>query len=287
MPIATEYIFILLFSIVILIVFVYFLFKLNANRLIKRNNELNEKLSNALGELTATRRVLENIIENSGQVIFTCDPDGKIVTWSNAAKEMFGMESEKVLLNDLSILNTINDSRKFEDIFKQVLDSHHKIEEPLKKVLKNGQIKDLFVMANPITMEGNQIDSISFIMRDVSEVNKLSELRANSDRMLEGYSSMSAMHSSLLHYLANCVSGISSIGQLVQMENKYMEKFHETAMIQAEKIHNVLSGLSKLNEKIKDRLSETKDLQNKQFSIEKEINEFRNSYEIKKVPTSG
>jgi len=274
-----QNILIFIFSVAITIVISNLFFKKKSKKLCDTNIETNIKLSRAIRELKIARITTENIIENSSSVVISCNVDGRIITWNSRAEEMFGFSKKDILLKKIEILNNKNDSWKFDDIFNDVKINKQKKQLAFKSLRKDGNTLELIVTITPINDKDGKLISINFSIEDVSERNKLLELYTNREKMLTGITSLNVVLSSMAHYLINCVSAISTTGQLAEIDKQYLEKFLEVTMYQVKKMIETLNGLNDFNGKIKVKTREFVAGKETLFSIEREIKEFMSLFD--------
>lgn len=272
-PFWLQYWFLLLLVIVFILVG-YQILRARTDRIRRLNRQLSKKVAIRARELALTKALLENIIENAGSAIITVDKKGKIETWNKRAEQVFSYPKREILTKNIKILDIENDLSPFKDILKDVETSGELHQLELKKKGKNGRLAELILTITPLLDEYDEVYSYTLAMEDFSERNRVIDSVINREKLLAGIGALNQLLATLSHYINNSIMAINGMGQLAQMDNKYMDKFFDTTTKQVHRIQAVLDSLSKLvqqlNLKTRDYVGE-KDIL---FDIENEIQHF-------------
>jgi PAS domain S-box-containing protein len=126
-------------------------------------------------DITWTRDYLNSLIENSDDAIFTFDLQGRVLTWNEAAHQIFGYLPAEVAERPLPIFNDL----ETRELIQKITGGAAIKNLELKRKNPLGQESSLLLTLSPIKGPGGEIIGVSGIGNDISErqaqENKLKE----------------------------------------------------------------------------------------------------------------
>ena len=120
-------------------------------------------------ELEASKRELEylaNIVENSGDAIYSVTLDGEIVSWNRTAEKLFGWAKEEAIGMDSSKLLPDEIKNETEFVIQRIQEGERELRFETRRVRKDGEIIDVEVTVSPLFDGG--LSGISLISRDIT-----------------------------------------------------------------------------------------------------------------------
>ncbi|MFC1496545.1 ATP-binding protein [Candidatus Margulisiibacteriota bacterium] len=124
-------------------------------------------------EVIETKDYLKDIIDGSADAIITVDLEGKALSWNQGARDIFGYNQAEIVGHPLIIfeksdvetfINTINSGGK---IFSLEMDSRDKW----------GREKKLLLTMSPVKNQAKKIVSVSMMLKDISEIRKIEQVK--------------------------------------------------------------------------------------------------------------
>jgi PAS domain S-box-containing protein len=116
------------------------------------------------------QKLLASIVENSRDAIISKKTDGTILSWNNAAEQLYGFTRDEMIGRNISII--IPEERRVEmseirTLIKEKKVSSHSIETV--RMRKDGRVIDIELTISPITNEAGIVIGASTIERDISD----------------------------------------------------------------------------------------------------------------------
>lgn len=124
-------------------------------------------------DITQTRDYLSNLIQKSGDAIVTLDPKGSVLTLNEGAKNIFGYEeAEAVGRRPFGISDNV-----FQELLDRLLRGETILNMETSAQHKNGTKIPLLLTASPIRDPDGEITGIFVIMKDITEIKKVEQLK--------------------------------------------------------------------------------------------------------------
>jgi len=125
---------------------------------------------------------LENIIQNSNDIIFTIDFDSFILKFNKGAEHHFGYSQEEVLGKSLSMLFV--SKKEITKIVEKVDKAGNLVNEEISMKTKDGDIKQLNHEIKKMNYENININGFVVTAKDITEKKKLEqELRGKNEQL--------------------------------------------------------------------------------------------------------
>ena len=120
-------------------------------------------------------QLLANAVESSDDAIVTKSLDGKIISWSRGAEQVYGYKAEEILGKNVSILESSTlrgEVKKLDEKIKKGGKVRHY--ETLR-LRKDGRIINVSITLSPVFDAFGRLTAISTVTRDVTESKKAQE----------------------------------------------------------------------------------------------------------------
>ena len=125
---------------------------------------------------------LENIIQNSHDIIFTVDNELYILKFNKGAESHLGYTQEEALGKPLSMLFT--NAKKIYDAIKAINNSGNLINTELSLKTKSGEIRQLTLSISKMNYENVNINGFVITAKDITEKKKLEEELRRTNKQL-------------------------------------------------------------------------------------------------------
>ena len=125
---------------------------------------------------------LENIIQNSHDIIFTVDNELYILKFNRGAELQLGYTQEEALGKPLSMLFT--NAKKIYSAIKAINNSGNLINTELSLKTKNGEIRQLTLSISRMNYENVNINGYVITAKDITEKKKLEEELRRTNKQL-------------------------------------------------------------------------------------------------------
>ncbi|MGH9448471.1 MAG: PAS domain S-box protein, partial [Terriglobia bacterium] len=107
------------------------------------------------------------LLDNSSDIVYTHDLDGKLITWSKAGELITGYSQRELFQKNLADLIPPDSRKEFSEHLREIAAGRGAAAFELAIVAKNGSPVTLDVSTRPITQEGKAIGTLGFA-RDVT-----------------------------------------------------------------------------------------------------------------------
>ena len=158
---------------------------------------------------------LDSIVNDSADVIFALDMDGRFRSWNRAAERVFGWRTEEILGRHLSeiVLPELLQQGELVQIERDIL-THGHCQLETVRLAKDGRPVPVEVTVSLLRdPQGNPIGR-SAILRDITERKRLEEEKLHSERLAV----IGTMSARLAHEIRNPLSSITLNVELVRDE---------------------------------------------------------------------
>jgi PAS domain S-box-containing protein len=151
-------------------------------------------------EIEATKRYLENLLENANDVIYTLDTEQRFTYVNNKVSE-WGYTKEDLLGRPyLSLLPKRHRGRRL----KSTIDIGDKQVYEVEVLCKSGEIRTAMVSVSPLRDAQGRIQGVLGIARDITETKRLEQRMRNSEKLV----SLGKLAAGVAHEINNPLGGI-------------------------------------------------------------------------------
>jgi PAS domain S-box-containing protein len=168
-------------------------------------NNANEVLLEKKETLHRTRGYLENVLQNSRDMIFRADSEGVLVSFSKGGESALGYTWEEIAgwkMKDLA-----EDPHAFERLASQCAEKKEAIRGEIPFQSKTGRIIYCKMVLAPLTNTGGEVIGLTGVCRDITAWKKFKEDLIRVDRLAE----VGRIASGIVHELNNPVAVIGEI----------------------------------------------------------------------------
>src|SRR5262249_8776532 len=135
-----------------------------------------ERHAARLGELNAELREREHdaaalaaIVASSGDAIVAADLDGRIVSWNEAAEQLYGYSAEEAIGQHATILAPPERRQEIAGLLAQVRDGGHVERLATERMTKDGRRIHVALTVSPVHGPDGELTGASAITRDDTE----------------------------------------------------------------------------------------------------------------------
>ena len=151
-------------------------------------------------EIEATKRYLENLLENANDVIYTLDTEQRF-TYVNSKISSWGYQKDDLIGRPyLSLLSKRHRGRRL----KSTLDNGAKQVYEVEMLCKTGKTRMVTVSVSPLCDVQGRIHGVLGIARDITETKKLEQQIRNSEKL----ASVGKLAAGVAHEINNPLGGI-------------------------------------------------------------------------------
>jgi two-component system cell cycle sensor histidine kinase/response regulator CckA len=127
---------------------------------------------------------IADIVEASGDAIFRCTMDGKILYWSKGAEKLYGYRSDEMVGQLIDILLPQADFERSKNEIRGVLDRSEIVMRPdTVRLHKDGSLIEVSVAVFPIRDSDGKVIGGASVHRDVREVKRLEAQLRHAQRL--------------------------------------------------------------------------------------------------------
>ncbi|MCP4578467.1 MAG: PAS domain S-box protein [Deltaproteobacteria bacterium] len=165
----------------------------------------NEVLLEQKETLHRTRGYLENVLENSRDMIFRADSEGVLVSFSKGGESALGYTWEEIAGRKMKDLAEY--PHAFESLASQCTEKKEAIREEIPFQSKTGRIIYCKMVLAPLTNTGGEVIGLAGVCHDITAWKKFKEDLIRVDRLAE----VGRIASGIVHELNNPVAVIGEI----------------------------------------------------------------------------
>lgn len=132
-------------------------------------------MKDAEKEIKKTKDYLQNVIDNTSEIILTIDSNHKIKTWNKKAEQIIGYKKKQIISKDILKLDLFEYSSEINNFMNTIL---NKKPTPIKEIkIKTAFGTELFLNISPsfIEDEKGKITEIILICRDITKERQIQE----------------------------------------------------------------------------------------------------------------
>ncbi len=172
--------------------------------------ESERKLALRSAELTEARQLLAGVLDNSRDLIFLTDVDGKLVSFNRGAENALGYDSAETL--GRPVADFCRDPEQCREIYAQCLEEGHAELFEMPLVRRDGETVLCNVSLTSILEEDDDDTEIIAICRDITTRRRLQDDLVRSDRL----AALGKMAAGVAHEINNPLAVIESIAGVLE-----------------------------------------------------------------------
>ena len=137
------------------------------------------KLKKIENELKENKNYLQNIIDNTSEMIITIDKNHKIKTWNASAEKITGYKKSQVINKNVKGIDLFEFTSDIKDYMKSIAKNNPYNLKNLTLKTSKGKIIKLSTSTSHIKDENNNIKEIIFLCKDITQNNLISKKLQN------------------------------------------------------------------------------------------------------------
>ncbi len=189
-----------------------------------------------INELRESEQRNRSIVEFAADAIITMSPEGKVVSWNRGAEMVFGYSEQEALGKDLDdLIFRDRAEREAQSLSSRVLKGESIRSLEAIRYNKAGEAKHVLISAAPIKNAAGQIDAVSLMYKDITELKLAHEQLLRTEKQ----ATLGVIAGSIGHELNNLVSGLIIQAEMLQKHYNQPEKVKEIATIFADNLNKV------------------------------------------------
>jgi PAS domain S-box-containing protein len=192
----------------------------------------------AWGETDKLQRLLAAIVESSEDAIFSQTLDGVVMSWNQAAEEMYGYRAEEIISKPISILLHPDRAKEVDNILERLRCGDKLDHFETVRRTKSGQLLPVSLTISPLRDSYGQIIGASTITRDIAQTKTAEQaLRSSGKLAIAG-----RMAATVAHEITNPLESVTNILYLLEQTTTWDEtacQFVRAAQDEVEKIRQI------------------------------------------------
>lgn len=184
---------------------------------------------------------LDSIVEASLDAIYAIDYNGQILSWNNAAEQIFGFSKEEVAGQTIHILGLPGQEEELDNIIDIIRKGQTYSYETIRQK-RDGEIVAVFITLAPMKDISGEIIGASAVARDITRHRRLEKEIAQLDKL----NTIVELASVISHEVRNPMTTVKGFLQLLYHKIKEPE-FKEYFEIMIEEMDRVNSILHEFN----------------------------------------
>ena len=198
--------------------------------------------------LVRAERLLASVVESAEDCIFTCDPDGAIVTLNQSGRRQLGYDAPSRPLTYLDILDA-SDRGRIEPEIGAAVGAGRSWRGSVTAVTRDGRpFPGHLVLACVFETDGRMLGTIG-ALRDLTELVATQQRLTERERL----ASLGEMAAVVAHDIRNPLGGIKTAAQFLPSRSA------DDAMVIKELTHSILVGVSQIESIVTDLLDYARD----------------------------
>ena len=215
--------------------------------------EIEVRIKNEISrlEIEQDNSILANIVENSGDAIYSTNLDGTIISWNLGAEKIYCYTVNEIMGKKFRFLTPPNLYDECNLILDRISNGEHITHFETKHLRKDGKLLDISLNVSPIKNTTGNIIGLSAIARDFSE--EFEKQKLYQEQILKSSQFKSEFMASMSHELRTPLNSIIGFSDVL-IERYYGELNNK----QVDYINNVRSSADHLLNLINDILDISK-----------------------------
>jgi PAS domain S-box-containing protein len=157
---------------------------------------------------------LAAIVDSADDAIISKDLDGKITSWNNGARRLFGYEAEEIVGQSILLLIPEHLRHEEAEILRK-LRAGEKIEHyETTRISKSGELREVSITISPIRNSHGEVIGGSKIARDVSDRKKVERLAIEAEKI----ATTGRLAAAIAHEINNPLASVLNLIFLARQE---------------------------------------------------------------------
>lgn len=196
---------------------------------------------------------LDSIVEASLDGIYAIDNNGHILSWNNAAEQIFGFSKEEIIGQSIRVLAFLDQEEEMENLINIIRKGEIYSYETIRQK-KGGETVAVFITLAPIKDISGDIIGSSAVARDITRHRRLEKEIAQLDKL----NTIVELASVISHEVRNPMTTVKGFLQLLyhKIKDKEFKEYFEIMIEEMERVNCILqefNTIGKNKESIRTR----------------------------------
>ena len=180
---------------------------------------------------------LDSIVDASLDAIYAIDNNGHILSWNNAAEQIFGFEKTKIINQPISILAFPGQDDEVNKIINVIRRGEIYSYETIRQK-KSGEAVALFITLAPIKDISGKVIGTSAVARDITKHRRLEKEIAQLDKL----NTIVELASVITHEVRNPMTTVKGFLQLLyhKIKDKEFKEYFEIIIEEIDRVNSIL-----------------------------------------------
>ncbi|KUO59508.1 MAG: hypothetical protein APF84_19600 [Gracilibacter sp. BRH_c7a] len=186
---------------------------------------------------------LNTIVESSLDAIYAIDQDGRIMSWNNAAEQIFGYSKEEIIGQSINLLAFPEQKDEMDNIIRIIRNGETYSYESIRH-RKTGEVVVVFITLAPIKDSVGRVIGTSAVARDITAHQKFEKEIAHLDKL----NTIAELASVISHEVRNPMTTVKGFLQLLynKINDKTFKEYFEIMIEEMERVNSILQEFNNI-----------------------------------------
>jgi PAS domain S-box-containing protein len=192
---------------------------------------------------------LDSIVEASLDAIYAIDNDGRILSWNNAAEQIFGYSKEEIVGKPIHILGFPGQEEELDDIISVIRRGEIYSYETIRQK-KDLETVAVFITLAPIKDLSGNIIGTSAVARDITRHRRLEKEIAQLDKL----NTIVELAAVISHEVRNPMTTVKGFLQLLynRIREKEFKEYFEIMIEEMDRVNSILQEFNTIGKNKKE-----------------------------------
>lgn len=186
---------------------------------------------------------LNTIVESSLDAIYAIDENGYIISWNNAAEQIFGYSKKEIIGKSIAMLAFPEQKDEMDKIIGIIRNGEKYSFESIRKK-KTGDVAVVFITLAPIKDSVGKIIGSSAVARDISAHQKFEKEMARVDKL----NTIAELAAVISHEVRNPMTTVKGFLQLLynKINDKTYQEYFEIMIEEMDRVNSILQEFNNI-----------------------------------------
>ncbi len=192
---------------------------------------------------------LDSIVEASLDAIYAIDHEGRIISWNNAAEQIFGYSKEEIMGQRIHILGFPGQEEEIDNIINIIRQGDTYSYETVRQ-RKGGETVAVFITLAPIKDLSGNVIGTSAVARDITRHRRLEKEIAQLDKL----NTIVELASVISHEVRNPMTTVKGFLQLLynKINNDEFKEYFEIMIEEMDRVNSILQEFNTIGKSKKE-----------------------------------
>jgi two-component system NtrC family sensor kinase len=206
--------------------------------------------------LVVTEDYLKDLVGNAGDEIVTVDPEGRIITWNAAARDLYGWSRGEVMHQGWELLWPEGSRHEARELLQRVLDGGETLRNiEVVRVTKEGARLDIILTLSPLRRPDGACRGVACVGKDLTNEKQLQAHLVQHEKM----AAVGQLISGVAHELNNPLTAVLGYAELLTTADrgKNTDRYLQSISNEAQRCQRIVQGLLSFARKREPRAEPT------------------------------